>query len=73
MVVFLLENCPSGTYYDVNFKNCSDCPLDTYNTYTGQVGECRVCPTKTYTLAVGSKNISQCLGEYKKTPLQSSI
>ncbi|PFX17574.1 Sushi, von Willebrand factor type A, EGF and pentraxin domain-containing protein 1 [Stylophora pistillata] len=68
------QNCPSGTYYDVNYKNCSDCPLNTYNTYTAAVGQCTVCPEKTYTLAVGSKNITQCLaacqpGEFSPTGL----
>lgn len=57
-----LENCPSGTFFDTISGNCTDCPLDQYNGGTGKVGQCIVCPEKTYTIAEGSKNITQCLG-----------
>jgi len=63
---WLIENCPSGTFFDLNNGSCVDCPHDTFNPSTGQVGQCRNCPEETYTLEAGSKNSSQCLGRYNK-------
>ena len=68
---FILENCPAGTYFDINDGSCAPCPHDTYNPYTAQVGLCTSCPKGTFTFNNGSKNISQCLGKLNPLSLIS--
>ncbi|XP_068719046.1 sushi, von Willebrand factor type A, EGF and pentraxin domain-containing protein 1-like [Montipora capricornis] len=72
------QNCPAGTFFDINYGSCAPCPHDTYNPYTAQVGLCTSCPKGTFTFNNGSKNISQCLaacqpGEYSPTGLINCI
>ena len=63
-IVFLsstIAPCPTGTYYHVVADNCSECPIGTYQDEVGQF-ECKECPTDKSTLAIGSRNVTGCIG-----------
>jgi hypothetical protein len=60
-----LVPCPEGTFFDVESRACSPCPIGTYNKEVGQL-ECQKCPEYQgkpgVTETLGAVKVDECKG-----------
>lgn len=58
--------CPVGTYFSVEHRECASCWLGSYQDQEGQV-ECKSCPSGSSTAYLHSRSVAECKGELRFT------
>ena len=60
-----LVPCPEGTFFEIETRSCSPCPVGTYNKENGQL-ECQKCPEfqgkPGVTETLGAIKVDECKG-----------
>ena len=59
--LYLIANCPAGSYYSAQNDACVECPLGTYQPVQGQT-ECICCGKNLTTSSNGTLEESDCIG-----------
>ncbi|KAG1659006.1 Sushi, von Willebrand factor type A, EGF and pentraxin domain-containing protein 1 [Nymphon striatum] len=75
LLVCGIVNCPVGTFFNKNTKNCQICPTGQYQNNEAQL-LCLRCPRGTWTVGNHNKNFTECKGicqegTFSKTGLES--
>ncbi|KAG1659008.1 Sushi, von Willebrand factor type A, EGF and pentraxin domain-containing protein 1 [Nymphon striatum] len=61
LLVCGIVNCPVGTFFNKNTKNCQICPTGQYQNNEAQL-LCLRCPRGTWTVGNHNKNFTECKG-----------
>ena len=59
--LYLIANCPAGSYYSAKNDTCVECPLGSYQPVQGQT-ECIHCGKNLTTSSNGTLEESDCIG-----------
>ncbi|XP_014671305.1 PREDICTED: sushi, von Willebrand factor type A, EGF and pentraxin domain-containing protein 1-like [Priapulus caudatus] len=70
-------NCPKGTYYNPEYRDCVGCLTGTYQDEEGQL-DCKECPDNKTTIGEGGNAVSDCRvkckpGHYSTTRLEPCL